>query len=443
MLRLISVVAGLAVTLLTSSGSAQLAGAHTQVARRPEIVPAQPNLVVILADDFGVDLMGAYEEGAAPPCTPNLDSLAATGLLFRNAWANPTCSPTRAAFLTGRYGFRTGIGTPAGAVLSFGETLIPELLQGVGYTSACVGKWHLANGPMHPNFSGFDHYSGSLAGQLSDYDMWTKTVNGTSSTSLTYATTDTTDEAIAALQSMPEPWFLYVAYNAPHTPIHLPSSTLCPASNCAISWCGGAGPGMTQAERIKAMCEAMDTEVGRLLDALDAEDPESYVVFMGDNGTGPQASEPPFDPAHAKGTVYEGGVNVPFVVRGPGVAVAESSALISATDLYATLAELAGADSVAEDSISLVPYFTNPRAHLRDAVYCETFSPNGSGPWSVHSRAVRNERYKLIRRVGLPDEFYDLLATPFETVNLLPGLTSLEQSAHDALVEQLIALGVD
>ncbi len=429
--------------LLSSPAFGQLTKPRIKVLKRPTPVATQPNIVVILADDFGVDLMSAYGEGAAPPCTPNLDDLAASSLLFRNAWANPSCSPTRSALLTGRYGFRTGIGTPGGVTLPLSETLSPELLESAGYASACIGKWHLGNGPMHPNTSGFGHYAGSLSGQLPDYDVWTKTVDGNSSTSTTYATTDTTDEAALALLTLPEPWFLYVNYNAPHTPIHVPAMGLCPPGGCATSYCSGAGPGMTPAERIKAMCEAMDTEVGRLLAVLDAVDPGAYVIFMGDNGTSNQGSELPFVGTKAKGTVYEGGVNVPFIVRGPGVAVTETQSLVSVTDLHATLAELAGVRSQAEDSISIVPVLSDPGLITRATVYSETFSPNGSGPWTDHRRAVRDDRYKLIRRLGQSDEFYDLLADPFETNNLLPGLSASEQTAHDALVAELVALGVD
>lgn len=429
--------------LLSTPAFGQLTKPRVKVLKHPDPVAAQPNIVVILADDFGVDLMSAYGEGTAPPCTPNLDALAASSLLFRNAWANPSCSPTRSALLTGRYGFRTGIGTPGGVSLSFSETLIPELLEGAGYASACVGKWHLGNGPMHPNASGFGQYAGSLSGQLPDYDLWTKTVDGNSSTSTTYATTDTTDEASLAMLTLPEPWFLYVNYNAPHTPIHVPALGLCPPRGCATSFCSGAGPGMTPAERIKAMCEAMDTEIGRLLNLLDAVDPQAYVIFMGDNGTSNQGSELPFVGTKAKGTVYEGGINVPFIVRGPGVAVAETQSLVSVTDLHATLAELAGVRSRADDSISMVPVLANPDLTPRDTVYSETFSPNGSGPWTDHRRAVRNDRYKLIRRLGQSDEFYDLLVNPFETINLLPGLNANEQTVYDALVGELVALGVD
>ena len=191
---------------------------------RPAQPRIAPNIVLIVADDFGVDLMASYGEGLNQPCTPSLDGLSASGMLFRNAWAAPLCSPARAQILTGRYGFRTGLGMPVSNVgpgLGLAELTLPEMLA--SYESRIIGKWHLAGSlpDTHPNDSGFDAFAGSPA-NLSDYDSWTKVVDGQSSTSTTYATTDTADEAIAALLGMQAPWFLSINFNAPHSPLHAP-----------------------------------------------------------------------------------------------------------------------------------------------------------------------------------------------------------------------------
>ncbi|MBI5363848.1 MAG: sulfatase-like hydrolase/transferase [Planctomycetes bacterium] len=413
---------------------------------RAPVLNTRPNVVVVVADDFGVDLARAYGEGAAPPCMPNLDALAAGGLLFRNAWGSPMCSPARAALLTGRHGFRTGIGeqvSQAEPGLPLAETTLPELLA--GYSSSCVGKWHLSGnlGNAHPNQSGFGHYSGALRGELTDYSQWMKVTNGQAATSTTYATTDTVNDAIARMTSMPEPWFLYVAFNAPHAPFHVPPSGLCAAPACASTWCGSVNAGSSNRDKAKAAAEVMDAELGRLLAALAVEDPSAYVFFLGDNGTAAQVSEAPFLPSHAKDTLYEGGINVPLVVRGPGVAIGQCDALVSCADLFATIAELAGVATTAEDSISFAPCFANPSARPRTTVYAETFTPNGGTlPFTTHRRAVRDARYKLIRSTGQSDELYDLLFDPFETQNLLPGLTSAEQQAYTDLQAELAALGV-
>ena len=437
---------------LQVSPPATPSSARTSVMKGPPMAPPPPpNVVIVLADDFGVDLVGAYGEGADPPCTPTLDLLAQQGLLFRNAWANPTCSPTRAAVLTGRHGFRTGIGSP---VTSSGlqpnmNTILPEMLN--GYANAAVGKWHLANGQNdnHPGVSGFDRFAGTISGALPSYDDWTKVTDGQSSPTKIYATTDTTDEAIGAVQSLPEPFFLYVSYHAPHSPHHVPDSSLCPPGSpaCPHVFCGNLPPNPSAADRVKAMTEALDTEFARLMATIDDQAPNTVVIFMGDNGTAPQASQPPFANGHAKGTVYEGGVNVPLIVRGPGVDAGETQALVSAVDLFATCAELAGVRATTEDSVSMVPCFSDAALSPRATVYSEGFSPNhGTLPFSDHDRAVRGPRYKLIRRTGQPDELYDLWTDAFETDDLLapafPGLSVEEQEAYDALAAELTTLGV-
>ncbi len=440
----------LALLLATQVGQVGPIGPQARRSARPvPTATSTPNIVLIIADDFGVDFLGAYGEGAAPPCTPNIDSFATDSLLFRNAWTNPVCTPTRAAVLTGRYGFRTGMGGVGGSFgLPFSELTLPEMLT--GYNSSAVGKWHLAGngGNSHPNSTGFGYFAGALSGGLPDYFQWPKVVNGVSSTSTNYATTDTADEAIAAMGVMSttsEPWFLYVAFNSPHSPWHVPPAALCPAAaNCNTAFCMTVDDNSPNWRKGKAMVEAMDTELGRLLAALDQVDPDAYVVFIGDNGTPGQLSQSPFPSNHAKGTLYEGGVNVPLIVRGPGVVPGESQALVSSVDLFATFAELAEVSATTEDSISMVPYFTNPALSLRSTVYSETFSPNGGTfPYPTHVRAIRGERYKLIRTNGQADEFYDLWMDAFEGSNLLPSLSTSEQTAHDQLLAELTALGVN
>ena len=224
--------------------------------------PRKPNVVLILADDMGVDYVGAYGEAPNPPCTPNIDSLAGGGMLFRNAWAHPTCVPARAALLTGRHGFRTGLGVPgANGDLALAETIVPEMLT--GYASACFGKWHLAgnNNNAHPNQSGFLDYAGPIGGFVDDYQNWPKITNGAPSTSTNYLTRETADDAISWLQSAPEPFFLFLSFNAPHAPWHIPPPASCSGASpagCAETYCGNLPMPSTVPDRTKAMTEAMD-----------------------------------------------------------------------------------------------------------------------------------------------------------------------------------------
>ncbi len=416
-----------------------------------DMTGTRPNVLLVVADDLGADLVGSYGLGAAPPCTPNVDQLAADGVLFRSAWASPICSPARAQLMTGRFGFRTGIGRNVGAGLeSYGlqgeELTLPELL--LGYQSVAVGKWHLAaqtDSPLHPNFSGFAAFSGSLF-NLShlngDYWNWHKTIDGVSAFTDRYATNDVVNDAIAAMQSLPEPWFVLVGLHAPHSPFHAPPPNLC-GNSCGTSYCGQL-PGLPSvAEFVKAMTESMDTELGRLLANARDLDPQALIVFVGDNGTATAAVEPPYLPGRGKGTLYESGVQVPLVIDGPGIAPGVCDAPVGIVDLYATLAQLAGVASPAADSVSLVPYLQDPtRPPLRETIFAEHFSPNGPGPYDYHDYAIRNRRFKLIRVEGQPDELYDLVADPFEAADLVPTLVpgSEAEAAYLELSQALVDL---
>ena len=410
-----------------------------------------PNVLLLVADDLGVDLVGAYDEHPDPARTPVIDALASQGLLFRNAYANPVCSPSRAALLTGRDCRRTGFGWGTnwfkeGTELPLSEVCIPEALP-PDYRRFAAGKWHLGSlklsGPLHPNLQGFEHFrgcTGVFPGFIGNgYYDWQKVTDGVTTQCTTYATTETVDDAIELIQSAgSEPWFTLVAFNAPHAPFHKPPASL--HSYNLPSNIQNSIP-----VHVKAATEAMDTEIGRLLDTLGpAVLANTYVIFVGDNGTDKEATTPPFDKNKAKGTVYEGGINVPLIVRGPGVAAGESAGLVGITDLFATIMELTGSRATADDSVSLVPYFAQPTLpSLRATVYSEFFKPNGEGAYSMRLRALCGPRYKLMYSYTLSNlpttkGFFDLQADPFETQNLLLGpLTPEQQTAHDALAAEL------
>jgi len=423
---------------------------------------AQDNILLLIGDDLGVERVAAYGEHRASGRTPNLDRLAAGGIIFRNAWATPFCSPTRATILTGRYPFRTGVGALIGKghhfALSTSEITLPELLQdgtGGAYHCAALGKWHLAGvtAPSHPFLCGFDLHSGTTH-NIDDYFQWPKSVNGTVGISTVYATTDTTDDALRVIQESPEPWFLWVAYHAPHAPRHVPPDPL-------HSFALAGEPDDTPVVHTKAMIEAMDTEIGRLLSSIDpAIRDRTTVIFVGDNGTASVASDGPFPKGKAKGSCFEGGVNVPLIVNGPHVAVpgGESGALIHTVDIYSTVAEIAGFDAAtvlppghALDSISLIPYLHDPSLpSLRHVVFTERFHPNGSFDAHIFSeRAVRSHRYKLIRHEiytgpfdppTINEAFFDLEIDPLENRNLLLGTPStVEREALLRLRARLLA----
>jgi arylsulfatase A-like enzyme len=415
----------------------------------------RPNILLILADDMGVDLMGAYGEHPDADFTPVLDALAQRGLLFRNVWSNAACSPSRATILTGRYSHRTGIGqgveyyaTPF--ELSVDEQTLPRVL-GAEYRTAAVGKWHLGarlvSGPRHPNTMGFETFSGSMTildGFIGDaYYEWPKVVDTTPSVSTTYHTTETVDDAIELIDSYGrEPWFLWLAFHAPHAPYHKPPAHLHDFDL--------PDPIIDHIPvHVRAAAQVMDTEIGRLFDSMGPSVlARTVVIFAGDNGTSSRATTAPFDPEHAKLTVFEGGINVPLVIAGPGVVEGKTcQALVNTTDLFATVAELGGSAARAEDSVSLVPYLSDPdQPGLRSWVYAEHFLPNGHGPPTYRLRTVRDLRYKLIYEyvdLAVPTSrlFFDVENDPFETTNLLGG--PLATHAQSALTKLSTLLAED
>lgn len=417
-----------------------------------------PNVLLVVADDLGVDQLASYGEGTDPAITPTLDALASNGLLFRNAWSNPNCSPTRAGILTGRHGFRTGIGDAVpdgGEGLPLSETVLPEVLDmgGAGYATAAIGKWHLGMAPaqggeLAPNVAGFDHYDGALQGALqpppegTSYYRWPRVVNGVASWSNTYATTRNVDSALEWILDQSSPWFCLLAFNAPHSPFHAPPAGL------YYEDLSGLSPAADPRPFYKAMIEALDTELGRLFAGMGPVLEDTVVVFVGDNGSPRAVTVPPFVRSQGKASVYEGGVNVPLIASGPNVpAGSECQALVNTVDLFATIGELAGVDVSAVvgaplDSVSLVPYFADPaRPSLRGFVYTERFRPIGAkGLMPLAHRAIRDERYKIVSKV-FADEFYDLAADPFETQDLFQvGLSAEEQAAYDALRTTMLQL---
>ena len=412
---------------------------------------AQGNTLLLVADDLGVDGISTYKEGKAPAPTPNIDALARSGVLFRNAYAYPSCSATRATFHTGRYGFRTGVGR-AGRTLPLSEHTLPEILAKGGYANACIGKWHLGGNKAadnHPNQTGWSHFSGSLPAFFRGNDTyfnWRKVVNGKASTSKVYSTTDNVNDGLTWIKAQTKPWVCVINFNAPHTPLHAPPSSLHTYN------LQGKTPSRQPLPFFKAMVEAVDTEIGRLLKSMDAKTlAATDVIFVGDNGTGSRVSEPPFASNHAKFTIYEGGTNVPLIISGPTVKSPgrEVKSLVSTADLFHTIAELSGIDArtavpatVVLDGVSMVPYLRNPnQSPLREFVYTEQFGTSGAN--QLPGMTLRNDRYKLIRFTTSPsrDEFYDLQVDPFEKSDLLAGkLSSAQKYNRDLLSAEMIRL---
>jgi arylsulfatase A-like enzyme len=439
----------------------------------PAPLAAQGNVLLVVADDLGVDKVACYGEGSAPPPTPTLDVLAASGVRFQRCIGNPVCSPTRATIQTGRYSFRTGVGTvfPAGPPLVLAERTLPEALGLLGspHTAGAFGKWHLGGNAFnpttakHPNLQGYDRYAGALGGALTNpysYFSWPRTVDGVTQISSTYATTANVDDALAWIGAQEGPWFVYLAFNAGHRPFHAPPPEL------HTQVLPGGTPCLDPVPFYNAMIEAMDRELGRLLASLSpAAFSTTTVIFVGDNGTSRDVSLPPEDADHGKGTLYQGGIRVPLIVSGPGVAEPGRSetALVNTTDLFATVLELCGADPAAlpggapPDSISLLPYLADPlQPDLRTQAFAEAFQGGGLGPpttpptgacvpvaeLTALGKTLCNDAFKLIRFEDGREELYHLAVDPNETSDLLaqPALDPEEAAAYAELSAGLAAL---
>lgn len=443
-----------------------------------------PNVLLILADDMGVEALSVYGLGETAPKTAALEAIAEAGVVFRNFWSQPVCSPTRSTIMTGRYGFRTGVGRPiapaadgggsgplppplakpAGAPyevpgmgrrvdnpVSLGlrpdEFMFPMALDagtGGAYRTAAIGKWHMAdrdNGWLeHPRRAGIDFYSAIMHGEDSFF-TWRKNLNGEVVRMTNYGAIDRTDTAIDWIEEQgDEPWFMWLSFILPHTPLHLPPRELLQSDYSDLD--PSDDTANNPIRYFHAMIEAMDTSIGRVLDFMAPEvRANTYVIFMGDNGTGGGSITEPFQNGRAKGTVYQGGVNVPLIVSGPGVVEGGvSEALVNSVDLYATMLEMAESGDavpsrVHQDSVSFFPYLARPdMPSRRDWVYADVFAGSFAGLPDANY-TIRNERYKLLRHGG-NEEFYDLGEDPYEHVNLLAGQLSAEQQAQYRLLER-------
>ncbi len=417
------------------------------------------NILVVLTDDIGKDLTGTY--GGRVPM-PTLDALAAAGVRFDHAYSNPTCSPSRISMLTGRQPARHEVGRwlsmqTSDDGLQAEEVTIPELLatSPYDYTTAAIGKWHM-NTADNPDVAlaplvrgGFDTFAGILGNprDLVDpdaadpdrsrgYSYWQKNVDGALSLSEDYLTTDTSDEAIAALQTLPEPWFLWLAFSGAHEPWHVPPAELHDDASLTDS--------SPLPRKMDAMVQSVDRELGRVLASLPEElRQRTVIVYAADNGTTSRVIEEPFAPERSKGTVYDGGVNVPMVVTGPPSVVAgpgrTSEALVHFVDVYALIAELTGARPEPPiDGRSFLEVLQDPSLpSVRDWVYTEGFFPNGpprdrGGENGFLRRMLRDRDHKVVDLVlqGEAEErffAYDLATAEDEGPNLLEGGATLPE----------------
>lgn len=413
----------------------------------PAVEAGPANVLLVLIDDVGVERIGVYDAHVAPASTPNLDGLAAEGIRFTRAWSNPTCSPTRASILTGRHGHRTGVGRAVSLAsdpfaIDADTLFLPRALTSV--SSAMVGKWHLSSfpttGAADPLRRGFATHRGSLGNLLpanaldglpQDYFDYEKAVDGELFRQQGYITTDEVDDAIELSQTLSEPWFIMLSLHGAHAPLHVPPGMQL----------NGQGPFVPAGARFDLMVEHVDQELGRVFDAVGSK---TTVVVLGDNGTSESTPATGEDATRLKKTVYEGGVRVPLIVRASSLQARGSvhNGLVHVTDLFPTVVELMGGevDPTWEiDGHSFAHILADPsQPSRREHMYTEWFSPNGFGPYEERRRAIRDDRFKLVRVDGQADEFYDLGIDWREGSDLMEQPLSPDaQAAYDRLAERI------
>lgn len=336
----------------------------------------RPNIVVILADDLGYGDVGF--NGCQDIPTPNIDSLAAEGVRFSHGYSShPFCSPMRAGLMTGRYQHRFGYVNnvafdPHNQVMGLPTTepTIAKRLQEAGYRTGMVGKWHLgASSPFHPLKRGFDFFYGFLGGGH-DYFVVDTTIqlhenyrtalddNGKPVAFDGYLTDALTDQALRFInQSDERPYFLYVAYNAPHGPLQAPENKIAQFASINDS----------RRRTYAAMVSAMDDQIGRILRTLDerGQRDKTLVCFLSDNGGPERANASDNGPLRGqKGDVHEGGIHVPFVMSMPGTlpSGAVYNHPVISIDVSQTALELGGVATGKEaDGVNLFPFVLGER----------------------------------------------------------------------------------
>ena len=401
--------------------------------------PAQrpPNVVLVLMDDLGYGDLGSY--GASDVRTPNIDRLAREGVRLTDAYANgPVCTPTRAALISGRYPQRAGLEwvlTIAPADRDRGlpalGTSLPALLKANGYATGLMGKWHLGWKPeFGPNAHGFDEFYGFLSGAHSYYTNRAEIArvgagapdlfeNTTPVEATGYLTDEITRRAVSFItRHADRPFFVEVAYNAVHWPFEPPD--LSPAESARprgrrLRQTPEDSAPATRQEYVR-MLERADRGVGEILAALDRRGltRNTLVIFTNDNGGEWLSHNAPL--SQRKGTLWEGGIRVPLILRWPGELPRGkvSGQVAITTDLTASILAAAGARAPASyrpDGIDLLPILRGTAPVLERRLFWRGARPDRQ------QRAVRSGRWKLLADASQL-LLFDLSVDPGERTDL-------------------------
>ena len=416
----------------------------------------KPNIIHIVADDLGWKDVGF--NGATDIKTPNIDKLAATGAKFSQFYVQSMCTPTRAALMTGRYPFRYGlqtivIPTAADYGLETTEWLMPQCLKEAGYKTAIIGKWHLghADKKYWPKQRGFDYQYGAIIGEL---DYFTHEEHGVLDWfrdnkpvhEKGYTTQLLGADAVKYInaQNSTKPFYLYLTFNAPHTPYQALQEYIDRYKNIEDP----------TRRTYAGMVACLDDEIGRVVAALDAKGlrDNTLILFHSDNGgttnkmfSGQMADvskiKLPCDNGpyrDGKASLFEGGTRVCALANWPGhIKAGTVDGMVHAVDVYPTLAKLAGAP-------------TTKCKPLDGMDVWETISENKPSPrteiiYNIEPfrGAVRQGDWKLIWRTVLPSnvEFYNIAEDPYEKNNLAganPDKVAAMQQRLEVLAKEAV-----
>jgi arylsulfatase A len=388
---------------------------------------ARPNVVLIMTDDVGYGDFGVY--GAPDIRTPNIDRLARQGIRFTDFYSNgPTCTPTRAGFISGRYQQRAVLERPLGGATTVDSSLglpatgrsLPQMLKNAGYATALIGKWHLGyQKQFSPNAHGFDYFYGFKSGYIDYYEHTDGAgkpdffENETPITVSGYSTDLITERSVKFIaEHKGEPFFIDVAYNAAHWPYQPPNAPSHARDN-ARHLTPFDSATSTRAE-YAAILERADQGVGTILRALDSLGlrRNTIVIFTNDNGGEWLSRNTPF--FHHKFTVWEGGIRVPAIIRWPGhIAPGRVTSQVGLTmDLHASILAAAGVNAPSKqlDGINLFPILEGRAPVTKRTLFWRV---TGNRPQT----AVRSGDWKLV--VDGRPLLFNLKTDPGERTNLV------------------------
>lgn len=389
----------------------------------------KPNIIIILTDDQGWGDLGI--NGNTNLQTPNIDRLSKSGAGFINFFVSPVCSPTRAEFLTGRYHPRTGVYSTSsgGERMDLDEQTIAEVFKSAGYSTGIYGKWH--NGmqyPYHPNARGFDDFYGFCSGHWGDYFSPQLEHNGKLVQGKGFIIDDLTDKAIQFIDDNKEsPFFLYLPYNTPHSPMQVPDRWWNQFKDKPLDLRHGDEEDILFTRAALAMCENIDWNVGRVMEKLKALRLEENTIVLYFHDNGPNNWRWNGGMKGRKGSTDEGGVRSPLFIRWPGkIAPGQNIASVSAAiDLLPTLTDLAGIDPLVKkplDGMSLKPLLLGKEHAWPDRMI---FSHWGG------KVSVRTQQYRMDNSGML----FDMLRDPGQRQNIASQM-SLVATTLSAEVQQ-------